>query len=151
MFGQGFESPQLHLRDFRKKIPFFFNIQQVLLSQNQFVVIKDRKDRRGSSDSFTAADVDALEPLIDSAYRAYTKDSTVYLHDLLPLRRYLRQYVAVVDSSGERKVWVNFFCGAWGDWRHYAVVVDDGGNCFFQLFINLTRRQVLALIPNGYA
>ena len=41
-------------------------------------------------DTLTAAEVDDLEPLIDSAYRAYTKDPTIYLHDLLPLIQYRR-------------------------------------------------------------
>ena len=76
-------------------------------------------------DTLTPAEVDNLEPLIDSAYWAYTKASPVYLHDLLPLPLYRRQYVAVVNWSDEREVWVNFFCAGFGYGRRAVIVVDD--------------------------
>lgn len=96
-------------------------------------------------------EVDSLEAIIDSAYQAYTCDSTAYLHDLLPLSIYRRQYVAVVTDKGEREVWVGFLCGNIKGWRQRPIIVDDGGKCFVQLFINLRRKKVYALEPGGLA
>jgi hypothetical protein len=101
--------------------------------------------------SLTRLEVDDLESIVDSAYLSYTKDSTVYLHDLFPLSIYRRQYVAVITEKGEKEVWVNFICGDYGHWRNSPVFVDDGGKCYFQLFINLTRRRAYDLIPGGAA
>lgn len=97
----------------------------------------------------TAEGVDSLEAIVDSAYKAFTKDSTAYLHNLLPLKEYRRQYVALVTADGEREVWVNFFCAGIDGWREHAVIVDDGGSCYFQLFINVKSQKANELIPNG--
>ena len=108
------------------------------------------KDARPAT--LTPAEVDSLEHIVDSAYRSFTKDSTVYLHNLMPLGAYRRQYVAVLTTNGEKEVWVNFLCADLnGDWRHFALSVDDGGKCFFELFINVTRQRAYKLIPGGYA
>jgi hypothetical protein len=102
--------------------------------------------------SLNAMEVDSLEPIVDSAYGAYTRDSTAYLHNLRKLKGYWRQYIALINYNGEKIVWVNFFCAdVNGDWKHRVIIVDDGGNCFFQLFINVHLGKAEDLIPNGYA
>ena len=98
----------------------------------------------------TSGGVDSLEEVIDTAYADFTKDST--LHKLMPLKGYRRQYVPVVTAHGDRVVWVNFFCDDFNiDWRKQVVAVKDGGNCFFQLFVDVTRRKAYDLTMNGYA
>lgn len=68
----------------------------------------------------------------------------------IDLTRYKRQYVAVLNSKGEKEVWVNCFCDPWdSDWRKYLIIVKDGGNCFFNLKINLTTGNYYNLIVNG--
>jgi hypothetical protein len=65
---------------------------------------------------------------------------------------YHRQYVSVIDSNGEKIVWVNFFCSTFNDnWKKELVMVHDGGNCFFNIKINLTRKTYSDLRINGYA
>lgn len=100
----------------------------------------------------TPKGVDSLETIVDSTYKAFTKDSTAYLHKLMPLETYRRQYVALITADGEREVWVNFFCASFNiGWREHVVIVDDGGTCFFQLFINVKSGKASELIPNGAA
>ena len=71
---------------------------------------------------------------------------------ILDLSRYKRQYVAIINSSGEKEVWVNCFCDAWDTaWKKNLIVADDGGNCFFNLKINLTTGQYYDLMVNGDA
>lgn len=71
---------------------------------------------------------------------------------LIDLAKYKRQYIAVINSSGEKEVWINCFCSApTKNWREQLVVVKDGGNCYFNLKVNLTTGQCYDLMVNGYA
>ena len=71
---------------------------------------------------------------------------------VIDLPRYKRQYVAVINSKGEKEIWINCFCTNFGiDWRHTIVNVDDGGNCFFNVRVNLTTKQYFNFMVNGYA
>lgn len=127
------------------------NIYAILPYDSSAMMAMDWKYKNARPDHLTQLEVDNLEVLIDSAYRAYTKNPKAYLHDLLPLSRYRRQYVAVITDKDEREVWVNLICGAPEYWRTTPVIVDDGGRCFVQLFINLTQRRVYELLPGGIA
>ncbi|HNR06506.1 MAG TPA: hypothetical protein PKM27_04265 [Saprospiraceae bacterium] len=71
---------------------------------------------------------------------------------IIDLARYKRQYMAIVNSKGEKEIWVNCFCGNWDkNSRTSPVMVDDGGNCYFNLKINLTTGQYYELMVNGDA
>ena len=71
----------------------------------------------------------------------------------LDLKRYKRQYVTVLNESGEKEVWINFFCSHNEnfDWEKELVIVADGGNCYFNLKVNLTTGEFYDLRINGVA
>jgi hypothetical protein len=64
-----------------------------------------------------------------------------------------RQYVPVINSDGKKEIWINFFCDDWGseNWQTDILIVDDGGNCYFNLKVNLETRTHSELSINGYA
>jgi hypothetical protein len=65
---------------------------------------------------------------------------------------YKRQYIASFNTKGEKEIWVNCFCNSVEvDWKRTLVIVQDGGNCFFNLLINLTTGHCDHLIVNGLA
>ena len=65
---------------------------------------------------------------------------------------YRKQLIVVINSKGEKQVWVNCFCSASGDkWKNKIYVVDDGGNCFFSFKINLATKKYYDLGVNGSA
>jgi len=66
-------------------------------------------------------------------------------------RKYQKQYVVVVNEKGEKIVWVNGFCSPKERWRTEIVSVMDGGTCYFNLKINLTRMKCFDLMVNGVA
>lgn len=71
---------------------------------------------------------------------------------LIDLTEYKRQYVATINSKGEKEVWVNCFCDAMSfNWKQHLVFVFDGGKCYFNLKINLTTGQYYDFIINGDA
>ncbi len=68
------------------------------------------------------------------------------------LRNYKRQYIAVTNAKGEKEVWVNCFCEIENDnWKKEIEVVFDGGDCYFDLKINLSTKKYYDLMVNGVA
>lgn len=74
-------------------------------------------------------------------------------YEIDDLSRYRRQYVPVINEKGEKVVWVNLFCNyrSKEDWRTDIVMTSDGGNCFFELKVNLTTKTYSDFYVNGYA
>ena len=64
---------------------------------------------------------------------------------------YQRQYVGLM-KDGHHLIWANFFCRpVRADWRHEPVVVDDGGDCFFQVEYDVDTGKFSNLAVNGKA
>lgn len=69
---------------------------------------------------------------------------------LLDIKKYKRQYFPVINDKGEKEVWVNCFCGHPDyDWKNKIVFVFDGGNCFFNVKVNLQTKKYYDLMING--
>lgn len=69
----------------------------------------------------------------------------------IDLTRYKRQFIAVLNAKGEKEVWANCFCNTSLNWRKEEVVVYDGGNCYFNVKINLTEATWYDMMVNGEA
>jgi len=73
-------------------------------------------------------------------------------HFVIDIKLYRRQYIAVTNKAGEREVWINCFCDKdEAYWKTGIVEVLDGGNCYFNLRINLTKGIYFELMVNGVA
>lgn len=72
-------------------------------------------------------------------------------YHLINLKKYKRQYIAVTNTKGEKEVWVNIFCRTdyFLNWKTKLFNVKDGGNCFFNLKINLTKGMYYDFYVNG--
>jgi len=68
-------------------------------------------------------------------------------------RKYYKQFIAVVNLKGEKEVWVNCLCDIdnISYFKKDIVLVLDGGSCYFNLKINLTKNTVYDLMINGVA
>ena len=66
---------------------------------------------------------------------------------------YYKQLIPVINSKGEKEVWVNCFCDKEEKayWKKSIVLVTDGGSCYFNLKINLTKNLAYDLMVNGVA
>ena len=63
-------------------------------------------------------------------------------------KSYKRQYIGFL--VGERKlIYGNFLCTAMARWTERAVGVDDGGDCFFQVVFDISKRAYSDLYING--
>ncbi len=67
---------------------------------------------------------------------------------------YKMQLIPVLNKKGEKEVWINAFCSEEVmpmHWKTESIFVKDGGNCFFNLKINLTKQKIYYIHVNGYA
>ena len=81
------------------------------------------------------------------------------------LKNYYRQYICFINEKGEQIIYVNAFCGVvdtpkeingeskWEpfDWKNDLLIVEDGGDCYWSIWINLTKQEYYDLIVNGEA
>lgn len=95
---------------------------------------------------------------VEARFQHYKKKNpqAVKVHKnnfLIELERYKRQYFATQKSNGEKIVWINCFCRIPSniDWQTDLVWVKDGGNCYFQMQINITKKEVESFSVNGAA
>lgn len=88
----------------------------------------------------------------DSLSRTYPRYNFTIQNFIIDLARYKRQYLPVINEKGEKEVWVNCFCRTDNmDWKNNIVSVRDGGNCYFNLKINLSLKTYYGLVVNGEA
>ena len=91
-------------------------------------------------------EMQTMEKILDKFVGSNKKDLR------FDLKRYKRQYVAVYNEKNEKIVWVNFFCSPpSSDWKHQLVIIQDGGDCYFNLKINLKTGKCYDLVVNGVA
>lgn len=96
-----------------------------------------------------------IEALVDKKVTEYNKSKKKGIYPLVinHPEKYYKQFIAVTNPIGEKEVWVNCFCSIhnMSSWRKYKVRVMDGGSCYFQLKINLTKNIVYDFGVNGVA
>ena len=80
----------------------------------------------------------------------YKSDFTRYPIDyIIVLPKYTRQYVAAISPDGEKIVWVNCFCHSYNAFRDEILCTEDGGECYFNVKINLSKKTYYDLRVNG--
>ena len=65
---------------------------------------------------------------------------------------YKRQYIGFVRTN-EQLIYANFMCDTFDEssWKTGPLIVDDGGDCFFQVVYNPTSQTFSDLLINGNA
>ncbi len=116
-----------------------------------FCIIKNDSNNlvfnEGKNYKLNAKDIQKIESLLISCIDEYNKD-----HKEISLKKYRRQYVAITDKKGHHIVWLNCFCGFFTkNTKQNVFYVSDGGDCYFQLKIDLTDNKYFEFSVNGYA
>jgi len=109
--------------------------------------------------SLSANEIDKIEKIIKTEVDKHNKKSSHHYSFIRNPRRYYKQLMAVINSRGEKEVWVNCFCNSDDKslnddnsyWKKGIVSVYDGGSCYFNLRINLTTNRVYDFRVNGVA
>lgn len=107
--------------------------------------------------------------LVDSIAIKAINDNPKNQHRFLKpgsYKDFYKQFVCFIDSKGDSIVFINAFCRVGNhvefnkdknptmlrfDWQHYLYLVDDGGDCFWVIYINWTKRKCVRFTVNGFA
>lgn len=125
----------------------------------------------GTAFQLTPAEIVEVDTLLHAAFRQYNKFFESNYEEarmkygaahikrtnfVIDLERYKRQYLSYIDSNGHKIVHVNCVCNDAIDemkakWKENYIIVSDGGNCFFNLNVNLSEKKCKDLMVNGDA
>jgi hypothetical protein len=127
-------------------------------------------DKNVKAATISANEVIEIDRLLDSTINAYNKVvqkiyeknlreradipiSDIYDARIQHISKYKKQLIAVINTKGEKLIWVNCFNSAFDAkyWKKRPVMVMDGGNWFLNLKINLTQKKVYDFVVNGVA
>ncbi|NLR95043.1 hypothetical protein [Flammeovirga agarivorans] len=96
-------------------------------------------------------DLNLVQEILDKAY-------------IRNLEKYYRQYIPYINEKGEKFIEINAFCEkleyshnrkkritefSKRDWENEYVEVDDGGNCYWQIIINVDKKEIKDFFVNG--
>jgi len=73
---------------------------------------------------------------------------------LRTIDNYIKQCIVVINSKGEKEVWVSCFCKSpfvEHIYKYSIIMMNDGGNCNINMKINLTKKSYSELIIAGEA
>jgi hypothetical protein len=113
-------------------------------------------DNSYRSATLTEDDIIIVDSLLISCVTVYNnsldKDHKEWTINLKK-RNYRKQLLAVTNKNGEKEVWVNCFCDTWGNdkWKTQVMLVQDGGNCYFNFKVNLATKKFYDFGINGVA
>jgi len=139
------------------------NFNRHSLDTSRYTILKYSKerdkyhgfDKDSKSTILTTAEIVKIEGLIKKKVIEYNgiKKKGIYPLIINHPEKYYKQLIVVVNSKGEKEVWVNCFCTIENTsyWKTGIVEVLDGGSCYFQLKINLTTNIVYDFGVNGVA
>jgi hypothetical protein len=106
----------------------------------------------GSKNSWlpTTADIEGLEANLQHISELPAKGWKPAQFITHP-EKYFRQYVAVIDDAGERKIFINAMCdvSSTPDWRTRIILTADGGSCFWHLTYYPALKKFSGLEING--
>lgn len=114
---------------------------------SRIAILTDSSGRRGIPTNLVQDDFSVIEKLLKQCIKDHNSGNHMPLQDL---DHYKCQYVPILNKDNQKEVWVNCFCQTMDiDWKSKVVYVMDGGTCYFNVRINLTKGSYFNLYVNG--
>ena len=89
---------------------------------------------------------------ITSSFKERGEAKYSKMYSINKLKKYNLQYVPYVTDKDEKEVWINGFCDGFNmNWKDEIVIVMDGGNCYFQIRMNISNETCIEIGVNGYS
>jgi hypothetical protein len=136
-----------------------FSQKEIKINESLYVVLKFDEGKDGyffencSPTDLSKEEIIGIEKIIHKEINKIRLQRKKYF-DLFTLKKinknnkdffYRRQYVPVINKLGEKEVYINCFCGGNYDnvgWRKEIQNAADGGNCFFRIKVNVSKKIV---------
>ena len=139
-------------------IPLMATVESptAVANQNRVIVTKEQAEEiaswLGGVGGFWTPSVDDIIKL-EEKIAEYLSQNPSQFYSQPPvwerLDEYQRQYIGF-ERGGRQIIYGNFFCNNLGmDWRKKLVIVDDGGDCFFQVEYDVESEMFIKLLVNG--
>ncbi|RSK33259.1 hypothetical protein [Hymenobacter metallilatus] len=107
--------------------------------------------------TLTEKEISQVYALVQKAIAEYNASDTFKgefrgANDPIDIVNYRLQLIPGISAVGEKIVWVQGFCSDMHtDWKTTRLQVHDGGNCYFRVDINLSRKKRIRFTVNGEA
>ena len=139
------------------------------LSQSDFAILTNKNameflPKNSTISTLSETELKIVMELTESSISKYNQEVSesftkngegkyVKSHKIKKLKNYRVQYIPYINESGEKEVWINGFCSDFGaeNWKNEVVFVFDGGNCYFEIRLNLKEKSCIEIGINGYA
>lgn len=140
------------------KTPSTERVRLLYIDTSKYAVFNFREEYKGyifdknsRPTALLADDIYEIEKIIKKEVDKYNKNSFHQYFFINNPNKYYKQFIAVINSNGEKEVWVNCLCSIQNepDWKSRIIAVEDGGSCYFQLKINLAEKIVYDFGVNG--
>jgi len=96
--------------------------------------------------------VENYNSMTEKSFNERGEGKHAILYKIKKLKKYRIQYVPYLNDQRVKEIWINGFCNEYKtDWENEIVFVMDGGNCFFQIRLNLLEKKCIEIGTNGYA
>lgn len=108
-------------------------------------------DRTFTATALTESEIYKTDSIVQACILINQKALPAALknHFAIDFSKYKRQYVTVINSENEKEVWVNCFCQSPSvDWTKEVVLAKDGGNCYFNVIVNLAKTTCRDFVVN---
>ena len=130
----------------------------VVANQNWVVITKERAEEMRvaswlvESDGFWTPSVDDTVKF-EEKIAEYLSQNPSQFYSQPPvwerLDEYQRQYIGL-ERGGRQIIYGNYFCNSGRvDWLQELVIVEDGGDCFFQVEYDVESEVFIKLLVNG--
>jgi hypothetical protein len=148
--------------------PIYQDCMFPTLYRENYTIINDTSQLKWICDSIvdtwkpTDNDLRIAESILETAI-IESSNSYWTLLSVKTAKKYYRQYSFFIDQNGNRIIYINAFCELLNmpvdssgvmvmkpfDWKNTFMIVDDGGDCFWSIQINLTTMDYFKLHVNG--
>ena len=71
----------------------------------------------------------------------HNRNEYLWTKEISDYNSYYRQYVGWLNDKKEKIIFVNSFCRAADNWTHDIVSYAGGGSCYFEIKVNLDRKE----------
>tara|TARA_Y100000589_G_scaffold327592_1_gene369755 strand:- start:796 stop:1302 length:507 start_codon:yes stop_codon:yes gene_type:complete len=165
------------MREFKKaKIRIFFYVlgmlllfncleeKQIALQDDRRTIITDSSYTKfmiGKQFSLWSPNKENIEK-VDSILVKAINDNVFYSlksKDISEIHKFYRQYLCYIDGKGEKIIFINSMCdlsdyineydnSEKNDWKNEMLKIADGGDCYWNIKINLTTNEYFDLRIN---
>ncbi len=129
-------------KEIDNRVVYFDDLESV-----NYFVSKDFKTAKLTND-----DINVIDEVLEMAI-LNNEFSFLNENNLVELKKYYRQVLVYKDSNNDKCVYINAICKVHDglNWKEEMFSVADGGPCYWNIKINLTKKTYHDLIVNGYA